>query len=56
MLAGSMMKGVTVMLAPLGTNPRSAFIVNSFALICNWMDATTGWAGPGGVNDADDLP
>ena len=55
MLAGSVMKGVTIMLVPFGTNPRLAIVENSLALKVNSMDATTAWAGSGGVYDVDDL-
>ena len=55
MFAGCMMKGVSIMVAPPGINLEFDFSKNSSALISNGMYAPTGWACPGGLDDADDL-
>ena len=55
MLAGRVVKGVTIVFAPLGANSGPAIVEDSFALIGNMRIATTAWTGPGDGNDADDL-
>ena len=55
MFAGSIMKGVAVVLAPLSADSRSAIGKNSSTLSTDRMEASTGRAGTGGVDDSDDL-
>ena len=55
MLSGSIMKGVAVVLAPLSADLRSAIGKNSSTLSTDRMEASTGRADSGGLDDSDDL-
>ena len=55
MFAGSIMKGVAIMLAPLSAGLGSAVGENSATWIFNRMPASTGGAGPSDVEDFDDI-
>ena len=55
MFAGSIMKGVAIMLAPLSTGLGSAVGENSATWIFNRVPASTGGAGPSDVEDFDDI-
>ena len=55
MFTGSVMKGATVMLAPLSVDLGSAIRENSSTLVTNRMDAPTGRTGSGGIDDSGDL-
>ena len=55
MFAGSIMKGVAIMLAPLSAGLGSAVRENSATWIFNRMPASRGGAGPSDVKDFDDI-
>ena len=55
MLAGSIMKGVAIMLAPLSAGLGYAVGENSSTWIFDRMTASTGGAGPSDFEDFDDL-
>ena len=55
MFAGSIMKGVAIMIAPLSAGLGSAVGENSATWIFNRMPASTGGAGPSDVEDFDDI-
>ena len=47
------MKGVSVMLAPLGAEPGSTIVEGGFALVSNRVTVAAGRAVPGDVDDLD---
>ena len=55
MLAGSIMEGVSVMLAPLCAEQGVTVVEGGFALVSIRMTAAAGRAAPGDVDDLDDV-